>query len=135
MGFREARWAARDTYHETHKSAFSRGTVPPSSLESSTRADREGGEFWNLADVSPNPGLPDFSCASPGNTCISTQPLSRGWGSVPGEVQARGADARTEEALRWASVSPPAQWLESNPALLDGEVPGRPGPSQVHSRW
>ena len=52
-------------------------------LESSTRADREGGEFWNLAYVGPNPGLPDFSCASSGNTCISAQPPSRGWGSAP----------------------------------------------------
>ena len=66
-----------------HASGFSRGTVAPSSLESSTRADREGGEFWNLAYVGPNPGLPDFSCASSGNTCISAQPPSRGWGSAP----------------------------------------------------
>ena len=82
-GFQRGAPGRQGAYREMHASGFSRGTVPPSSLESSTRADREGGEFWNLAYVGPNPGLPDFSCASSGNTCISAQPPSRGWGSAP----------------------------------------------------
>ena len=56
-------------------------------------------------------------------------------GVSPQGVQAGGTGVRGKVLPRWASVSLPARWHESNLALRDGEVPGRPGPSQVHSRW
>lgn len=91
----------------------------PHVLGTVTAADREVG-VPDLANVSPNPGLPDFSCAPPGNTYIHPTTKQRVGVSPLGRCRAGGADVRAEEAPRWASVSPPAQWRESNPALLDG---------------